>query len=338
MPFGDEPDHLTYVERLSLGGRAFRMTRRRPIFAFVSAFGLALLSACGGSGSSPSVATTSGPPAAFPVTVHAANGSVTLPAKPVAIVSLSPSATEMLYAIDAGSQVKAVDKYSNYPPGTPTTRMSALQVNVESLIALRPDLVVIPNADDKLAAKLKTVSIPLLVLPAATKIADVYSEMSTLGEATGHVDQAAKESAGIRTSLQRIAASVPKQSPAPTYFYELSPDYYSVTSDTFVGQLLGMLGLHSIADTAKGAAKSGGYPQLSSEFIVKANPDYVFLADTICCEQTVAKVAKRPGWSQLSAVRAHHVVPLNDDIASRWGPRIVVLLKTIADALHPSAM
>jgi len=270
--------------------------------------------------------------------VHAANGSVTLPAQPTAIVSLSPSATEMLYAMDAGSQVKAVDKYSNYPPGTPRTGMSALQVNVESLIGVRPDLVILPNADNKLEAKLKAVSIPLLVLPAAAKIADVYSEIATLGQATGHVEQATSEADGIRTSLQRIAASVPKKSPAPTYFYELSPDYYSVTSDTFVGQVLGLLGLHSIADSAQGAAKSGGYPQLSSEFIVKANPDYIFLADTICCAQTVGKVAKRAGWSQMAAVTGHHVVPLSDDVASRWGPRIVVLLKTIADALQSTAM
>lgn len=316
------------------------MTRPRPVYAFVLAFGLAALSACGGSsgGSTPSLATTPSASSGFPVTVKAANGSVTLSSQPTAIVSLSPSATEMLYAMDAGSQVKAVDKYSNYPPGTPRTGMSALQVNVESLIALRPDLVIIPNPDDKLAAKLKTVSIPLLVMPAAAKLADVYSEISTLGEATGHVEQATSEADGIRTSLQRIAASVPKTSPAPTYFYELSPDFYSVTSDTFVGQVLGLLGLHSIADTAKGAAKSGGYPQLSSEFIVKANPDYIFLADTICCGQTIGKVAKRAGWSQMSAVTGHHVVPLNDDIASRWGPRIVVLLKTVADALQSSAM
>jgi iron complex transport system substrate-binding protein len=314
------------------------MTRRRLVSALVPVVGLAFLSACGGSGSSPSAGIKPSAGAAFPVTVRAANGPVTVPAQPTAIVSLSPSATEMLYAIGAGSQVKAVDKYSNYPPGTPRTGMSALQVNVESLIAQRPDLVILPNADDKLAAKLKTVSIPLLVLPAAAKISDVYSEIATLGRVTGHVDQAGTESSGIRTSLQRIAASVPKKSPAPTYFYELSPDFYSVTSDTFVGQLLGLLGLHSIADAANGAAKSGGYPQLSSEFIVKANPDYIFLADTICCQQTVAKVAKRAGWSQLSAVHDHHVVPLNDDIASRWGPRIVVLLKTIADALQSSAM
>lgn len=315
-----------------------QLSMRRAVSAIVPAVCLALVSACGGSGSSPSVETTPGASSAFPVTVHAANGSVTVSTRPTAIVSLSPTATEMLYAMDAGSQVKAVDKYSNYPPGTPRTGMSALQVNVESLIGLRPDLVIVPDPNDKLAAKLETASIPLLVMPAAAKVDDVYTEIAALGQATGHVDQATTEAAGIRTSLQRIAASVPKQSPAPRYFYELSPDFYSVTSDTFVGQVLGLVGLHSIADSAKGAAKSGGYPQLSSEFIVKANPDYVFLADTICCGQTAAKVAKRPGWSQLTAVHDHHVVPLSDDIASRWGPRIVVLLKTVADALQAPAM
>jgi len=298
--------------------------------------GLALLTACGGSGSSPSLSPAPRASAAdFPVVVHAANGEVTLPSRPTAIVSLSPTATEMLYAMDAGDQVKAVDKYSNYPAGTPRTSMSALGVNVESLVRLRPDLVILPNPDDKLSAKLKTLSIPLLVLTAATKIDDVYTEIDTLGKATDHVQQASAEAASIRTGLQRIVAAAPKTS--STYFYELSPDFYSVTSDTFVGQLLGLVGLHSIADTAQGAAKSGGYPQLSSEFVVKANPDYIFLADTICCAQTAAKVGKRPGWSQMTAVKDGHVVALSDDIASRWGPRIVDLLKTVADAMQANA-
>jgi iron complex transport system substrate-binding protein len=309
---------------------------RRVVPAVVAA-GLASLTACGGSSSSPAVSTSSSATSAFPVTVQAGNGSVTIPARPTAIVSLSPTATEMLYAMHAGDQVKAVDKYSNYPAGTPRTGMSALQVNVESLVGLRPDLVVLPNPDDKLAAKLKTLSIPLLVEPAATKIDDVYAEIDALGKVTGHVQDASAESAGIRAGLQRIEASVTKTSPSETYFYELSPDYYSATSDTFVGQLLGLIGLRSIADAAKGAAKSGGYPQLSSEFVVKANPDYIFLADTICCHQTAAKVTKRPGWSHLTAVTKGHIVELSDDIASRWGPRVVDLLQTVADAIQADA-
>jgi iron complex transport system substrate-binding protein len=128
--------------------------------------------------------------------------------------------------------------------------------------------------------------------------------------------------------------STPKPSKPLTYYWELDDQgYYSVTSSTFIGQVLGLLGLHSIADAATGAAASGGYPELSAEFIIKSNPDYIFLADTLCCAQTPKKVAARPGWSDLTAVKQGHVVGLNDDIASRWGPRIVDLLRVVADAL-----
>ncbi len=125
-------------------------------------------------------------------------------------------------------------------------------------------------------------------------------------------------------------ASVRRHSPPLTYYYELDQTYYSLTSKTFVGQLLALLGLKSIADAAHGAAAAGGYPQLSSEFIVKANPDYVILADTLCCHQSAATVAHRPGWAGMRAVRDGHVIALNDDIASRWGPRIVTLLRDVA--------
>lgn len=312
-------------------------TSRRIFVAGVLAAGMSLIAACGGSSASTGLKPGNTAGDGFPVTLQTASGPLVLNAPPTAIVSLSPTATEMLYAIGAGDQVKAVDKYSDYPADTPKTNLSALQVNAESLVALKPDLVIIPNPDDKLTARLKAVSVPLLVLPAATKLDDVYSEMSELGTATGHRQQAKAEETKIRGQLQQVVAAAPQETKPLTYYYELSPDFYSVTSGTFVGQLLKLAGLRSIADAAKGAAKSGGYPQLSAEFIVKANPDFIFLADTICCQQSAAKVDKRPGWARMQAVRQHHVVELNDDIASRWGPRIVVLLRTVVDALNGNA-
>jgi iron complex transport system substrate-binding protein len=294
---------------------------------------LALAAACGGGSSPSAIVTTGASPAAFPVTIQTTDGAVTIASKPTAIVSLSPTATEDLYAIGAGDQVKAVDKYSDFPAGTPKTNLSEIQLNVESLAALKPDLVIVADGSDDLSSRMKALSIPVLVMPAATKLDDVYTEMTELGQATGHVAEATTEDASIRTQLQKIVSTVTHSSKPVSYFYELSPDFYSITSDTFVGQLLKLIGLQSIADSASDAAKSGGYPQLSSEFIVKANPDFIFLADTICCQQDTAKVAKRPGWNQISAVKNGDVVELSDDIASRWGPRIVDLLKTVADAV-----
>ena len=91
------------------------------------------------------------------------------------------------------------------------------------------------------------------------------------------------------------------------------------------------MGLENIADEAKGAG--GGYPQLSAEYIVDADPDLVFLADTKCCGQSPQTVAKRPGWAQIAAVENGGVIPLDDDVASRWGPRVVDYLRQIATAV-----
>ena len=266
----------------------------------------------------------------FPAAVTTQIGVVHIKARPKAIISLSPTATEMLYAIGAGSQVKAVDSDSDFPAQAPMTKLSAFQPNVESIVSYKPDLVVISNNINGLVKHLAQFSIPVLYLPAPAGLNGVYSEFSQLGQATGHVSQATREDAAIRGQIKQIVASVPKHAKPLSYYYELDQTYYSVTSATFVGSLLGLLGMKSIADSASGAASSGGYPQLSSEYVVKANPDFIILADTVCCHQDAATVAKRPGWSSLAAVKAGHVIPLNDDVASRWGPRIVDLLRTVA--------
>ena len=290
--------------------------------------------ACGSSGSS--IGSAGSRPAAtgtFPAAITTQTGVVHIKSRPRAIVSLSPTATEMLYAIGAGNQVKAVDSDSDYPPRAPMTKLSAFQPNVESIVSYKPDLVVISNNINGLAKHLAQFSIPVLYLPAPTGLNGVYSEFSQLGQATGQVSQASREDAAIRSQIRQIVASVPKHAKPLSYYYELDQTYYSVTSTTFVGSLLGLLGMKSIADSASGAASSGGYPQLSSEYVVKASPDYIILADTVCCHQDAATVAKRPGWSSLAAVKDGHVIPLNDDIASRWGPRVVELLRTVATAI-----
>ncbi len=139
--------------------------------------------------------------------------------------------------------------------------------------------------------------------------------------------------ARLRAQIRQITATAPHHAGPVTYYYELDQTYYSVTSATFVGQLLSLLGMKSIADSAAGASAAGGYPQLSAEYILKANPDYIILADTLCCQQSAATVARRPGWAGLAAVREGHVIALNDDIASRWGPRITDLLRMVESGL-----
>jgi iron complex transport system substrate-binding protein len=284
--------------------------------------------------SGPSMVGAAG--SAYPVTIHAANGAVTVAHRPTAIVSLSPTATEMLFAIGAGSQVKAVDSYSDYPLNAPRTNLNAYDPSVEAIVAYKPDLVVVSNFStgaSGLERQLAKFSIPVLYDPSASTLAQEYQQFDQLGEATGHLAQAKHEVRGIKAQLGGIVKHAPRHRAGQTYYFELEPNYYSVASSTFVGQVLGLLGLKSIADGTKGVAAESGYPQLSAEYIIKANHDYIFLADTICCGQSAKTVEARPGWSTLTAVKQNHVVALNDDIASRWGPRIVILLRDVAQSL-----
>jgi iron complex transport system substrate-binding protein len=316
-----------------------RMLSRRRLHAAALTAALAIAAAgCGGTAGSPGP-SSAGPPGvaaaggSFPVTVKAANGTVRIGERPTAIISLSPSTTEMLYAIGAGSQVKAVDQDSNYPPGVPTTRLSGFTPNVEAIVADKPDLVVISFDAATLTKRLAEFGIPVLDLPAPANLGGVYAEFGQLGRATGHERQARAEVASLRAQVSKIIAAVPHRGRPLTYYYELDQNHFSVTSDTFIGKLLGLLGMKSIADAARGAAASGGYPQLSVEYILRANPDLIILADTICCHQDAATVGARPGWASLAAVKGSHVIALNDDIASRWGPRIVILLTTVLAAI-----
>jgi iron complex transport system substrate-binding protein len=264
---------------------------------------------------------------AFPVTVKSGSVSVTIKKKPVRIVSLSPTATEMLFAIGAGKQVKAADDYSNFPANAPKTKLSGFKPNVEAIVAYKPDLVVV-SADGDAMKALRALKIPVIVLPAAEKISDSYAQIEQLGAATGQLAEAVKVSSTMQADIAAIVASVPKR-PAPLrYFHELDNTLYSVTSKTFVGQLYSLLGMTNIADAAD---KDGfGYPQLSAEYLVSADPDVILLADTKCCAQDAAAVAKRAGFSGLNAVKSGQIIPLDDDIASRWGPRIVDLLRVLA--------
>jgi iron complex transport system substrate-binding protein len=310
-------------------------TRQLPVQA-AAVLTLALACAACGSSSPASSGNAKGTGKAFPVTVGTFVGDVHIQARPDAIVSLSPTATEMLYAIGAGSQVKAVDSDSDYPKTAPITKLSAYEPNAEAIAAYQPDLVVISNDINGISAKLTQLHIPVLDLPAASTLSQEYAEFDQLGSATGHLAQAQAEDAALRSQIRKIVASEPKHSKPLTYYYEIATDpYYTVTSSTFIGSLLSLLGMKSIADAATGAAAADGYPSVSAEFILKASPDYIILADTgpTGGGQDAATVGSRPGWSVLTAVKDKHIILVNADVASRWGPRITQLLQAVATGL-----
>jgi iron complex transport system substrate-binding protein len=311
----------------------------RPLAALAAVLLTLALVACGGDDdeaasapatSSAAAETTAAPE--FPVTVEADNGRVTLAEKPDAVVSLSATATESLFAIGAGDQVIAVDDQSNYPAEAPVSDLSGFQPNVEAIAGYEPDLVVAAYDPGGLVDGLERLDIPVLLQDAAPDLEAAYGQIETLGAATGNADGATEVVQSMRSEIEELAASATGAAGA-TVYHELGPDFFTATSDTFIGSVYELLGLENIADEA-GDEASGGYPQLTAEFIVDANPDLVVLADTKCCEQTAATVAKRPGWKQIDAVAAGHVIEADDDIASRWGPRTVDFVELIVGSLQ----
>ena len=289
-----------------------------------------LLTACGQS--NPNSIESQAPTAAsFPVTIENNGTPVVIPEQPDAIISLSPTATEILFAIDAGDQVIAVDDQSNFPAEAPISDLSGFTPNLESIVALSPDLVVVSFDADGIVAALTSAGIPVLVQYAAATLDDTYLQITELGTATGQVAKAEELSAQMQSEIEAAIAQVPAESAGLTYFHELDNTLYTVTSATFIGSIYALAGLTNIADTAAGA--DSGYPQLSPEFIVDADPAIIFLADTKCCGQTAETIKQRPGFESLSAVVNSSVVELDDDVASRWGPRTVDFVKAIVDGV-----
>ena len=291
--------------------------RRRSLIGIVVA-GTALFAACGGDDSSSA-------PVATAADTTAVEGDS------LRIVSLSPTHTEILYAIGAGDEVVAVDSMSNFPAEAAITDLSAYEPNVEAIAAFDPDLVVIGDDFTGLADQLTAIGVNSWVSAAPTTLDEAYAQIVELGRAVGHEEGATELADSMRADIDSIVADATKVAEGTSYFLELDDTLYSVTSNTFIGSLYELFGLRNIADATEGDTD---YPQLSAEFIVSQDPDLIFLADTKCCGASAETVAARPGWDVLSAVKAGHVVELDDDIASRWGPRLVDYVAAIAAALE----
>jgi iron complex transport system substrate-binding protein len=251
---------------------------------------------------------------------------------PQRIVSLSPSATEDLFAIGAAHQVIAVDDNSNFPVGVPTTKLSSFNPNTEAIAKYRPELVVIQVNSTKgtvVAKQLRALKIKVYVEKTPTDLSGLYSEISDLGALTGH----SKESTLLvrKIKAERLKAISPFKKSNKSFYHELDNTLFSATSSTFIGKVYADFGLKNIADAAS-KADDGGYPQLQNEYLIASDPNIIFLADAQYGEDA-NKVALRPGWSEISAVKTMKIISLPADISSRWGPRIIDFYLIVADAL-----
>lgn len=246
---------------------------------------------------------------------------------PQRIVSLSPSATEMLFAIGAGDQVVAVDAFSNFPEGTPMTDLSGWDPNIEAVLAFEPDLVVIANDANDLVASMEAAGVAVHINPAPANIEEGYGLAADLGIAVGRIDETAAVIATMRDEVDAAFANAPS---APVRIYhELDETFYSASSFGFIGAIYAEMGVTNIADEAD--ADGYGFPQLTEEYIVAADPELIVITDQVT--YTAEDVAARPGWDQVAAVQNGRVIVVNADIASRWGPRLPQFISVVAETL-----
>ena len=296
------------------------------------------LAACGTGTPTPSAATSTAAPsasaAAFPRTVNDSKGTgLTLSAAPQRIISLSPAVTEVLFAIGAGPQVVASDRFSDFPAeAARTAKLDYSQPSAEAAVALSPDLVVMTSRQQQQVPQFRTLRLPVLYMEEPTTIDAAIENVRLYGGITGHLAEANTLADAMRARVARVVAQVPSGPDGPRVFYELSPELHSAAPNSFIGSMLTMLRARNVADGAKTA-----FPQLSSEAVIAANPQVVFLADSgsTSGSQSLATVSARAGWSGIDAVRSGRVIAVDPNLGNRPGPRVVDGFEQMARALYP---
>ena len=237
---------------------------------------------------------------------------------PKRIISLSPSITEILFEIGSGNQVIAVDNLSNYPNEAPISDISAYDPNVEAISLLNPDLVILSYNIKNLKAALKKIGIETIYLPAPLNFEDILDQIDYLGLQTGNEDKAKKLISKMKNRMKTLQ-KLRENEKATKIYHEIDPNYYSPSKFSFIGDIYQKLNYKNVADKAD--ISNLGYPKLSPELIISENPDLIVLPGKD--NKYVEKVKLRPGWGYIEAVKKNNFLLTNNDIASRWGPRIL---------------
>lgn len=304
--------------------------------------------ACGGDGNGDETPFEENPteiqgvstPSAFPMEVVRSDGQkLTLAAPAKRIVSLSPGATEIIFALGGEASLAGVDRLANYPAAAASfePKVDAFQPNVEAIAALTPDLVIAADDGSGIVGNLDRLNIPVLYLDIDTEVRsidDVFGQIGLLGRITGTEEAADKLLVDLNARVKAIEEKLVglPTTRGPAIYHELDDTYYSVSDGTFIGSLYRTLHARNIAGDGGGVP----YPQLTQEAIIAASPDIIVLADEDF-GVTIESVKARPGWSAIKAVQEDRIYGINADIISRPGPRIVDALEQLAKAFYPNA-
>lgn len=253
------------------------------------------------------------------------------------IVSLSPSVTETLFAVGAGEQVVGRDSFSNYPAEAGSIQDvggSMGNYSMETIASLQPDLVIAAeiNTPEQVKA-LEDLGLTVYYLANPTTLDKIYDLVATVGTLSGHKDEADTLNAGLLARVQAVEETIAKAEDRPLVFYELdgtdASKPWTPGPGSFMDELIRAAGGENAA-----AGLTSAWAQISIEELLVQDPDYILLGDAIW-GVTPEQVAARAGWEELTAVKEGRVLPFNDDLVSRPGPRLVDGLEELARLIHP---
>lgn len=269
-------------------------------------------------------------PAHAAITVKDDRGqTIVIPAPPQRIVSLLPSLTEFVCALEACTRLVGVDDYSNFPPQVRALpHVGGLEdARIESIVALKPDLVLTPTSSRALD-RLQALGLKVLALEPRT-FADVQRVLGILGPVLGARDARAVWQE-IDAGVHAAARALPPALRGTRVYFEVNSGPYAASETSFIGELLARIG---VANVVPGSL--GPYPKLNPEFVVRADPQVIFVA-----QREARELVRRPGWQAIGAVREGRICAFGTaegDVLVRAGPRIGEAARLIAQCLKGQA-
>jgi iron complex transport system substrate-binding protein len=268
--------------------------------------------------------------AGFPVTVVDSGGEeIVLEAPPQRIISHSPGATEVLFAIGAGAQVVAADEFSDYPAATEQLeRVQYSDPDPERALALEPDLIIFGGRQRGSIEQFRSLDLTVFYNAEVESIDALLENILKLGLITGNSEGAEALVASMRERIEAVESALAEVDAGPRVYWEITDDLYTVAPNTFIGDLLIKVKAANIAEGATTA-----FPQLSSEAVIEANPEVILMANHEWV--TLDSLRDRPGWDAIDAVANDRIFPVDSDKSSRPGPRIVEALEELVALLYP---
>lgn len=275
--------------------------------------------------------------AGFPVKVKdALDKEVAIEEKPGRIISLIPSNTEIVYALDHGEAITGVTDFDNYPEeAAKKEKIGGMEINIEKMISLKPDLVLAheSTADSVKAGlqQLEDAGIDVVVVNDAQSFDEVYESIRMIGSSIGEPEKADKLIEDMKNQfadLKKQAEAVKEQK---TVFVEVAPEpeIYTAGKHTFIDDMLSLIGARNAASDMEGWAK------VDQEAMVERDPDVIITTYGYYTEKPTEQVLSRKGWNQVKAVKDKQVHDVHSDLVTRSGPRLAEGAEELAKAIYP---